>query len=257
MRVNKKEFFMAERIEPDNKNEKKGKKSIFGKNFFSFLDKSVEVSKKGIKSAGEAITTFGDKSVTKIETTQLHSKVTKLYTELGEYVAQKIVGKKNITISSSDEKVAEIILELQNLQEKIKKNEIVLEKSEVPMSSSESVVFNPPALDDVKSIASVEQKKTTTKKAVSKSSTAKKDSTASKKKSATEKAAPKKAAAKTSSSKTSSAKTSTKKSSSAVASTKKATSKTSSTRTTKVKSSDKSPAKKTTTKPKTTKKKAD
>ncbi len=71
--------------------------------FFSFLDSGVEASKKGIKSAGSAISDFGDKSVVRIELTQLNSKLEKSYKSFGELCYKKL--SESETLSNADEDV--------------------------------------------------------------------------------------------------------------------------------------------------------
>lgn len=152
--------------------EKKQKKFLFGKQILAFLDKGVEASKKGIKSAGDAISDFGDKSVTKIENTQLKSKIEKIYRDLGEYCASLLVEGKNVPVK--DENVAAYVTELKATFDKIAKNDeslgIVDEKPIVPKVSSSAVTIVKDAGDDVKEVKEVKAaaKKTTAKATTSK-----------------------------------------------------------------------------------------
>ena len=79
---------MSEEINEEKKTEEtSSSKKLFAKNLKQYLDKGVEVSKKGLKTAGSAISEFGDKSVNKIDIVQLKNRLVKKYQELGQAVA--------------------------------------------------------------------------------------------------------------------------------------------------------------------------
>lgn len=82
---------MSEEINEEKKAEEtSSSKKLFAKNLKQYLDKGVEVSKKGLKTAGSAISEFGDKSVNKIDIVQLKNRLAKKYQELGQAVAEQL-----------------------------------------------------------------------------------------------------------------------------------------------------------------------
>ena len=58
-------------------------KKEFARTLKQYIDKGVEASKKGLKTAGTAISEFGDKSVVKIDISHLKGQLEKKYQELG------------------------------------------------------------------------------------------------------------------------------------------------------------------------------
>ena len=111
--------------------EKKENDGTFGKTVLEYIDRGVEASKRGIKSAGSAISDFGDKSVRRIELSQLKSKLAKAYAKLGAHAYEKLAVEKAESISpSQDEELASSIEEIKKIQKDIKKHESELKKSE-------------------------------------------------------------------------------------------------------------------------------
>ena len=106
------------------------------KTFFTYLDRGVEVSKKGLKSAGSAISDFGDKSVKRIETAQFKLKLEKAYAALGKTVHSQLGEKDSDSTSDSDEIVVAQMAEIDRLLSEIAKLEEAL-KSEKAGSSKE------------------------------------------------------------------------------------------------------------------------
>ena len=92
------------------------KKNSFSKTFFEYLDKGVEASKKGLKTASTAVSDFGDKTVLKIELTQLNNKVEKKYTELG-----KLMYKESPLVIENEE-IKKVIQEINDLNADIEKH---------------------------------------------------------------------------------------------------------------------------------------
>ena len=98
---------MSEEINEEKKTEEtSSSKTLFAKTLKQYLDKSVEVSKKGLKSAGSAISEFGDKSVNKIDIVQLKNRLVKKYQELGQAVAEQLA-EDGISISKDSIVVSE------------------------------------------------------------------------------------------------------------------------------------------------------
>lgn len=121
---------MSEEINEEKKTEEtSSSKKLFAKTLKQYLDKSVEVSKKGLKSAGSAISEFGDKSVNKIDIVQLKNRLVKKYQELGQTVAEQLA-EDGISISKDSIVVSEKLSSIKELKEKIHEKEEVLKKYE-------------------------------------------------------------------------------------------------------------------------------
>lgn len=121
---------MSEEINEEKKTEEtSSSKKLFAKTLKQYLDKSVEVSKKGLKSAGSAISEFGDKSVNKIDIVQLKSRLEKKYQELGQAVAEQLA-EDGISISKDSLVVSEKLSAINELKEKINEKEASLKKHE-------------------------------------------------------------------------------------------------------------------------------
>lgn len=121
---------MSEEINEEKKTEEtSSSKKLFAKTLKQYLDKSVEVSKKGLKSAGSAISEFGDKSVNKIDIVQLKNRLVKKYQELGLAVAEQLA-EDGISISKDSIVVSEKLSSIKELKEKIHEKEEVLKKYE-------------------------------------------------------------------------------------------------------------------------------
>lgn len=121
---------MSEEINEEKKTEEtSSSKKLFAKTLKQYLDKSVEVSKKGLKSAGSAISEFGDKSVNKIDIVQLKNHLVKKYQELGQVVAEQLA-EDGISISKDSIVVSEKLSSIKELKEKIHEKEEILKKYE-------------------------------------------------------------------------------------------------------------------------------
>lgn len=121
---------MSEEINEEKKTEEtSSSKKLFAKTLKQYLDKGVEASKKGLKTAGSAISEFGDKSVNKIDIVQLKSRLEKKYQELGQAVAEQLA-EDGISISKDSLVVSEKLSSIKELKEKIHEKEEVLKKYE-------------------------------------------------------------------------------------------------------------------------------
>ena len=117
--------------------EKKQNDGTFGKTVLGYIDRGVEASKRGIKSAGSAISDFGDKSVRRIELTQLKSKLTKGYSKLGAYAYDNFVSKKVESLSpAQDEELTSIIEEIKKINRDIQKHEKALKQADKEQKDS-------------------------------------------------------------------------------------------------------------------------
>ena len=121
---------MSEEINEEKKAEETSSgKKLFAKTLKQYLDKGVEASKKGLKTAGSAISEFGDKSVNKIDIVQLKSRLEKKYQELGQAVADQL-SEDGISISKDSLVVSEKLSAINELKEKINEKETSLKKHE-------------------------------------------------------------------------------------------------------------------------------
>lgn len=108
--------------ESENNNAKNTASAVW-KSITEVADKVIASSKKGLESAGSAINEFGDKSVLRIELTQLKSKLGKLYKEFGEYAAESLSAGTLDAIDNSDLKTADFLNQIKSVQENIAKHE--------------------------------------------------------------------------------------------------------------------------------------
>lgn len=88
-----------------NKTNDTNQKESFKTKFFDFLDKSVNVSKKGLKTASQKISDFGDKSVQKIELSQQKSKLESLYKTFGKECYTYLSASKDASLTSQTEQI--------------------------------------------------------------------------------------------------------------------------------------------------------
>ena len=95
-----------------------------------FMDKGVEVSKTALTKAGEAVQDFSEKSVIRIDIKKLESKLEKLINELGSYVFDKISCENAESVYASDEKVASIIKNINEVKSQIASKTEELEKKD-------------------------------------------------------------------------------------------------------------------------------
>ena len=95
-----------------------------------FMDKGVEVSKTALTKASEAVQDFGDKSVIRIDIKKLESKLEKLINELGSYFYDKIASENAESVYASDEKVASIIKNINEIKSQIASKTEELEKKD-------------------------------------------------------------------------------------------------------------------------------
>lgn len=102
--------------------EEKGNSSFKNK-FLKFLDSGVEASKKGINNAGKAISDFSDKSVVRIEITQLNSKLEKLYKELGKLTADCLASDDQQAVSAQTSGVGPLLQQIAEFRLKLTQKE--------------------------------------------------------------------------------------------------------------------------------------
>lgn len=120
---------MSEEINEEKAKETASGKKLFAKTLKQYLDKGVEASKKGLETAGSAISEFGDKSVNKIDIVQLKNRLVKKYQELGQAVAEQLA-EDGISISKDSLVVSEKLSAINELKEKINEKEASLKKHE-------------------------------------------------------------------------------------------------------------------------------
>ena len=178
-----------------------GKKTMseWGKKILSIFDKGVSASKKGIQSAGSAISDFGDKSVLRIEKSQLQNKADKAYAELGKLVFAKLSSSRSAFVTASDEGVSDVITTIKSLLSNITKHEEAINEGK---ASEEKADTKKPAAKAKTASSSTKAKATTAKKSATKKSASAKASAKPVAKKATKTAATKTATTKTTTKKT-------------------------------------------------------
>lgn len=102
--------------------DKNESKLTFKEKFLSILGKGVTASKKGFKTAGNAISDFGDKSVLRIENSQIRSRIEKKYCQLGEYIYNVLKEKKTAVLTASDSNIKDIMAEIDGLFDQVSAN---------------------------------------------------------------------------------------------------------------------------------------
>lgn len=83
------------------------------------LDKGVEVSKGAISKAGEKVADFGEKSVVRIEISQLESKEQKELLALGTLIYEKLAVKGLDSVSKSETEIASALAVIDKLRSEI------------------------------------------------------------------------------------------------------------------------------------------
>ncbi|MCR5319443.1 MAG: hypothetical protein K6E22_14580 [Treponema sp.] len=119
-----------ENQEGDSKKRARDTAEEIGKTILEYIDKGVEAGKKGLRTAGVAISDLGDKSVKSIELQQLKMKKNKALAQLGKYVWETLkTGGENAALTSSDEKIKYYMEGLDKLQESIEAHEKFFEEA--------------------------------------------------------------------------------------------------------------------------------
>lgn len=96
------------------------------RNVFS---RSVDVSKKALSKAGDAVQDFGDKSVIRMERHQAEQKRNALIKELGSIAVDCFILNAGKTLDASNEKVAEVIKEIKRLDSEIERRSEMLDEA--------------------------------------------------------------------------------------------------------------------------------
>mgnify|MGYP006916094286 CR=1 FL=1 len=171
-----------EEMQPEEK-----KQNDVGKIILDYIDKGVEVSQKGFRTASKAISDFGDKSVLTLELTQLKKNQKKEFTALGMAVYEKLSASKSATVSSDDEGIGEVVKSIDKIAKDIKKHENALKGGKKSSSTkktaadkkelSEPVAKTTRKTRTAKTASSEETKSKTTKASRSRSSSKKKENT--------------------------------------------------------------------------------
>lgn len=94
----------------------------------TYLDKSVEVSKEAVKTAGAKVQDFGDKSMTLIEVRQLENKVQQELQKLGLRVYEQFNEDSDKDIPVKDEIIQKCLNEISYLNKEIDKRNVQLGK---------------------------------------------------------------------------------------------------------------------------------
>ncbi len=96
----------------------------------NYLDRGVEVSKDALVKAGEKVQDFGDKSVNRIEISQLEGKIQKEILKLGNYAYSSFTKENCTSFSTEDENVQQILKEIALLNKEIEQKKALLKEKE-------------------------------------------------------------------------------------------------------------------------------
>ena len=96
------------------------------------MDMIIASSKKAIGIAGNAVQEVSDKSVIRIEKSQLESKLNGLHRSFGKYVAERLTAEPELALSASDEKIAQFLKERASLKDGIAAKTELLKKETKP-----------------------------------------------------------------------------------------------------------------------------
>jgi len=95
-----------------------------------YLDKGVEVSKDAISKAGEKVADFGEKSVVRIEISQLESKAQKELLALGTLIYEKLSVKGEASVEKSDSEITSALAVIDKLRAEIESRKSELDESQ-------------------------------------------------------------------------------------------------------------------------------
>ena len=179
-----------------------------GKKIMSVFDKGVAASKKGLQSAGTAVSDFGEKSVLRIEKTQLQSKADKAYAELGRLVFEKLTSSRAASVSASDEGVKDIVSVIKALNSDIEQHSDAINEGKSEKTTKATSAKSTAAKTTKAPAKTASTRSTAKTSSKSTAKTAPKSAAKAPAKTATKSSA-KKPAAKTTASKTSATKTTT------------------------------------------------
>lgn len=98
----------------------------------NYLDRGVEVSKDALVKAGEKVQDFGDKSVNRIEISQLEGKVQKEILKLGNFAYDSFAKENCENIAAENETVQQILKEIASLNEEIAQKKALLKEKDEP-----------------------------------------------------------------------------------------------------------------------------
>ena len=106
----------------------------------NYLDRGVEVSKDALVKAGEKVQDFGDKSVNRIEISQLEGKVQKEILKLGNFAYDSFAKENCENIAAENETVQQILKEIASLNEEIAQKKALLKEKDEPEQDEKSEV---------------------------------------------------------------------------------------------------------------------
>ena len=114
------------------------KQNDVGKMILDYIDKGVEVSQQGFRTASKAISDFGDISVLTLELRQLKANHKKAIAALGVLVYERLSASESAAVNVSDEGVCEAVKEISKIRKDIKKHETALRRDKKDSESKES-----------------------------------------------------------------------------------------------------------------------
>lgn len=98
----------------------------FSETVSDFVDKGIEVSKKVVSQAGNAVQKFSDKSMVRLEKRQLESKRENSVKELGRIAVATFIADGANELRATDPSVSEILATIKNYNEEIARRDAAL-----------------------------------------------------------------------------------------------------------------------------------
>ena len=95
-----------------------------------YVELGLNASKDALSRAGDAVTKFGDESVTRIEKKQFESKLRNEVLEIGYSVLKAFEEDNKDSLSKNDEEIASRIQNIKKIREEIDRREAILTREE-------------------------------------------------------------------------------------------------------------------------------
>ncbi len=95
-----------------------------------YVELGLNVSKDALSRAGDAVTKFGDESVTRLEKKQFESKLRNEVLEIGYSVLKAFEEDNKESLAKDDEEIAAKIQNIKKFREEIAKREAILSREE-------------------------------------------------------------------------------------------------------------------------------
>jgi hypothetical protein len=94
------------------------------------FDRGVEISRKALEKADNAVQQFGEQSVLRLDINSLRSKKEKQFAKLGEFVYADFTEKNMTQVNREDNDIVSAMVEVEDIEKEIEKREKKLKKLE-------------------------------------------------------------------------------------------------------------------------------